>query len=169
MSHHPYPYNVHLLLHHPCYYIFDLSYRFICFTNYLHLDPFCSHAPSQTLDDDVLKHKKDPEELHSKAISIIGACCEGSGDEILSRSNELQSRFDTFSQMSLEYQEQCDDTKSAMQAFQTKFDWFSHWLEGVEGKLAEKKRSKFPISTVQSQLDEHYVSITCSTIWMNIT
>ena len=41
------------------------------------------------------------------------------------------------------------------------FDSFSHWLEGVEGKLAEKKSSKFPISTVQSQLDEHYVSITC--------
>ena len=70
--------------------------------------------------------------------------------------HELQSRFDTFSQMSLEYRELCDETKSAMQAFQTKFDSFSHWLEGVEGKLAEKKSSKFPISTVQSQLDEHY-------------
>ena len=101
-------------------------------------------------------------------MGIISACCKGSEDEILSRSNELQSRFDTFSQMSLEYRELCDETKSAMQAFQTKFDSFSHWLEGVEGKLAEKKSSKFPISTVQSQLDEHYVSITCSTICMNI-
>ena len=125
------------------------------------LDPFCSHASSQTLDEDVLKHKKDPEELHSKAMSIISACCEGSGVEILSRSNELQSRFDTFSQMSLEHQEQCDDTKSVMQAFQKKFDSFSHWtLEGVEGKLAERRRSKFPISAVQRRLDKHYVSIT---------
>ena len=97
-------------------------------------------------------------------MSIIAACCEGSGDEFLSRSNELQSCFDTFSQMSLEHQEQCDDTKSAMQAFQKKFDSFSHWLEGVEVKLAERRRSKFPISTVQRQLDEHYVSIISSTI-----
>lgn len=93
-------------------------------------------------------------------MSIISACCEGLGVEILSRSNELQSRFDTFSQMSLEHQEQCDDTKSVMQAFQKKFDSFSHWLEGVEGKLAERRRSKFPISTVQRRLDKHYVSIT---------
>ena len=158
----PHPYNVYLLLHH---HVFDPSYRFICFSL---LDPFCSRAPSQTLDDDVLKHKKDPEELQSKAMSIISACCKGSGDEIVSRCTELESRFDTFSQMSLEYQEQCDETKSAMQAFQTKFDSFSHWLEGVEGKLAEKKRSKFPISTVQSQLDEHYVSITCSCVGKGI-
>ena len=123
------------------------------------LDPLILFtAPSQTLDEDILKRKKDPEELQSKAMSIVSACSEGSGDEILSRSNELQSRFDTFSQMSLEHQEQCDDTKSAMQAFEKKFDSFSHWLERVERKLADRRRSKFPISTVQRQLDEHYVS-----------
>jgi len=91
-------------------------------------------------------------------MNIIKECCEGSGDEIRNRSREIQSRFDALSQSSLESQELCEEATSAMQKFQTEFDSFVHWLEGMEGKLAERRKTKYPIGTVQNELEEHYVS-----------
>ena len=103
---------------------------------------------------------KDSEELHSRAMNIIKTCCEGSGDEILHRSQELQSRFDALSQLTLESQELCDEATSAMQDFQAEFNLFCRWLEEVEGKLAKRRKVKYPVGTVQTELEEHYVSDT---------
>ena len=112
---------------------------------------------SQTLDEDILSHKKDPEELHSKAMNIIKASCKGSGDEILHRSQELQSRFDALSQVTLESRELCEEATSAMQEFQVEFSSFSRLLEGMEEKLVKRKKKKYPVGTVEAELEEHYV------------
>ena len=114
------------------------------------LTPSHFPTPSQTLDEDVLSHKKDPEELHSKAMNIIKACCEGSGEEILHCSQQLQSRFDALSQVTLESRELCEEATSAMQEFQGEFSSFSRLLEGMEEKLVKRKKKKYPVGTVEA-------------------
>ena len=43
------------------------------------------------------------------------------------------------------------------QGFKKEFDQYSQWLEGMEGKLAERRATKEPIGTITSQLEDHYV------------
>ena len=91
-------------------------------------------------------------------MNIITECCDGSGDEILNHSRQLQARFDALSQSSLESQELCEEATSALQELQTEFDSFVRCLERMGGKLAERRKIKYPIGTIQNELDEHYVS-----------
>ena len=90
-------------------------------------------------------------------MNIIKACCKGSGDEILHRSEELESRFDALSQVTLESRELCEEATSAMQEFQGEFSSFCRLLEGMEEKLVKRKKKKYPVGTVEAELEEHYV------------
>lgn len=110
------------------------------------------------MDQDVLDHKKMPEDVQSEAMNIINMCLEGSGAEVLSRAEELQLQFEKLSQNVTESSEMCEEATSEMQAFQERFDSFSQWLKSVECKLEERRKTKQPIGSIGIELEDHYVS-----------
>ena len=72
--------------------------------------------------------------------------------------DELDSRYTDINQRSLERQERCEEALAAMQAFQKKVDAFVKWLEEEEKRLEVHKADKKPIGTIQSELENFYVS-----------
>ncbi len=69
----------------------------------------------ESLDDDVLEHKRLPEEVMSEAMNLLKACREGSGGEVAELARELQARFDNLSERSLESKELCEEATSELQ------------------------------------------------------
>ena len=55
--------------------------------------------------------------------------------------------------------EQCEQAKAGMQKFLKEVKKFEEWVEQVEARLEKKKEVKRPIGTVQTEINEHYVSL----------
>ena len=55
--------------------------------------------------------------------------------------------------------EQCEQAKAGMLKFLKEVKKFEEWVEQVEARLEKKKEVKRPIGTVQTEINEHYVSL----------
>ena len=91
-------------------------------------------------------------------MNIIEQTLEGSGSDIQNRYGDLESWFMELCQQSVERRELCEEALSAMQDFQKKVDKFTLWLEEMERSLADKRAEKKPVGSIQTELEEFYVS-----------
>ncbi len=111
----------------------------------------------QILDDELLEKKREPEDVVSESTNLLKECQDNSGADVFTKSKEMDTRFATLSQESVERLELCEEALSACQDFQKKVDSFVQWLETVEKSLADMKDTKKPIGTIQLQSDDFYV------------
>ena len=111
------------------------------------------------MDEGVLERKGRSGDLRIEAKAVAENCSAESLTQLTGRVNELDSRYTDMNQCLLERQERCEEALAAMQAFQKKVDAFVSWLEVEEKKLEDHKQTKKPIGTIQSELENFYVSL----------
>ena len=75
--------------------------------------------------------------------------------------SDHRQRYAVLCEGTAERRERCEEATAALQDLMGKINGFEEWLGKMEDALEEKKKEKRPIGTLQTVLDEHYVSPCC--------
>ncbi len=81
-----------------------------------------------------------------------------SGTRLLERASDQECRYRELSEETTERRERCEEATAALQTLMDRLGRFQAWLGTVEAALEERRKEKKPIGTLQTVLEEHYVS-----------
>ena len=84
-----------------------------------------------------------------------------SHSKIMAWVSDFNQRYASLGEGVAERRERCEEATAALQDLMGRIGKFEAWLERMEAALEERKKEKRPIGTLQTVLDEHYVSVGC--------
>ena len=106
----------------------------------------------------LLDNKRATEKSQEQATALADECESGSGTKILDQVSDHEQRYASVCEETAERMERCEEATAALQELVQKIGAFEKWVGEVKETLEEKKKEKRPIGTLQTELDEHYVS-----------
>ena len=113
----------------------------------------------QTLNDEILDHRSQPEDLSTEAANIIKLSEQGTSQSIEAICTNLQERFTAIEESCVESRELCEEAKAAMQEYEKKRKAFVALAEKTREQYEQlKNKPKKPVGVIQEVLDEHVVS-----------
>lgn len=114
----------------------------------------------QKLDEDLLNGKQETDKIQERASALLESFEADSRTKILDLVSDYERRYGSLCDETAEQRERCEEATAALQSLMEKVKKFEEWLEKMEEALEQKKKEKHPIGTLQTVLDEHYVSHT---------
>ena len=72
---------------------------------------------------------------------------------------KMEGRFNSMFEEMEKKIKQCEQAKAGMQKLLKEVKKFEEWVEQAEAGLEKRKEVKRPIGAVQTEIDEHYVSL----------
>ena len=105
-----------------------------------------------------MSNKQAPDEVLREVDKIRGLCGAESEAQIRQQVSELEQRFNAMFEDTEERIECCEQAKAGLQKLLKEIRKFEEWVDQMEEVLEKKKQVKRPIGTLQTEMDEHYVS-----------
>ena len=102
--------------------------------------------------------KQEMEKVQTHASALVDDFEEDSRTRILTWASDHERRYMRLCEETAERKERCEEATAALQTYMEPINKFDEWLEKMEKMLEERKKEKQPISTLQTVLEEHYVS-----------
>jgi len=106
-----------------------------------------------------MTHKNAPDVVLQEVEKLRGLCGAESEARIRQQGVEMERRFHSMFEETEEKIEQCEQAMAGMQQLLKDVKKFEEWVGQVEAGLAKRKEVKRPIGTLQTEIDEHYVSL----------
>lgn len=111
------------------------------------------------MNNEILEHKRTPEELGLQAEVVLEMSQTGTGQELLEKAKNVQKRFEYLEEEGAENSERIEEAKNDMQSFEALEKEFNELIATLkEGFDALKNKPKKPIGNVQETIDEQLVS-----------
>lgn len=107
----------------------------------------------------MLNGKQECEGVRGRATDLLNDFDSGSSPKIMDWVSGYEGRYSTLCEETVERRERCEDATAALQTLMAKVQDFEEWVGQMEEALAQRKKEKRPIGTLQTVLDEHYVSL----------
>lgn len=102
--------------------------------------------------------KQDTEKIQERATAFLEGFEAGSKTKVLDWVSEYEDRYASLCNETAEQKERCEEATAALQRLMEKVEKFEEWVGKMEEALEQRKKEKRPIGTLQTVLDEHYVS-----------
>ncbi len=109
-------------------------------------------------------NKNSAEEVLREVNKLHGLCGAESEARIREQVAEMERRFNSMFEDTEERIERCEMAKAAMQKLLKEIKKFEEWVGEMEETLKKRAAVKKPIGTVQTELDEHFVSERCTVL-----
>ena len=106
-----------------------------------------------------MTHKDVLDMVLHEVKKLCGLCGAESRAWIRQQMAEMEGRFKSMFEETEKKIKQCEQAKAGMQKLLKEVKKFEEWVEQVEAAFEKRKEVKRPIGTVQTEIDEHYVSL----------
>lgn len=99
------------------------------------------------------------EAVQTHAAALVDDFEADSRARILTWASDHEHRYTCLCEDTAERKERCEEAMAALQTYMEPLNRFDEWLGKMEEALEQRrKKEKQPISTLQTVLEEHYVS-----------
>ena len=115
-------------------------------------------CPVQELYEVFLTSKQVTDEVQKEADNLKGLCGSDSESKLQDHVQDQERRYNTMFEDTEERVERCEEAIAGMQKLMVEVKKFEEWLKKMEEALKKKCEEKKPIGTLQTEIDEHYVS-----------